>query len=64
MAEEKKKRWYRPRGAPTLIGPIWFIGWLFTIGYANLVWWQILLASYLAGLSGSGTGGLTVRGCL
>jgi len=44
MAEEKKKRWYRRRGAPALIGPIWFIGWLFTIGYANLVWWQILLA--------------------
>jgi len=44
MAEEKKQRWYRRRGAPTLIGPIWFIGWLFTIGYANLVWWQIILA--------------------
>ncbi|OGN93107.1 MAG: hypothetical protein A2Z75_03615 [Chloroflexi bacterium RBG_13_50_10] len=43
MAEEKKKHWYRRRGAPTLIGPIWFIGWLFTIGYANLLWWQILL---------------------
>jgi len=44
MAEEKeKKRWYR-RSSPTLIGPIWFIGWLFTIGYAGLVWWEILLA--------------------
>jgi len=44
MAEEKeRKRWYRPRGVPTLIGPIWFIGWLFTIGYANLLWWEILL---------------------
>ena len=44
MAEEKeRKRWYRRR-APTLIGPIWFIGWLFTIGYAGLVWWQIILA--------------------
>ncbi len=21
----------------------WFIGWLFTIGYLNLVWWEILL---------------------
>jgi len=20
-------------------GVIWFVGWLFTIGYANLVWW-------------------------
>jgi hypothetical protein len=24
-------------------GTIWFIGWLFTIGYAHLVWWKILL---------------------
>ncbi len=22
---------------------IWCIGWLFTIAYANLVWWKILL---------------------
>ena len=43
MAEEKKKHWYRPRSAATLAGPIWFIGWLFTIGYVNLLWWQILL---------------------
>jgi hypothetical protein len=42
MAEERK-RWYHHR-SPMLIGPIWFIGWLFTIGYASLVWWQILLA--------------------
>jgi len=43
MAEEKERRWYRRRGAATLAGPIWFIGWLFTIGYCNLFWWQILL---------------------
>ncbi len=24
-------------------GTIWFIGWLFTIGFANLVWWKIIL---------------------
>ena len=24
-------------------GVLWFIGWLFTIGYVNLVWWKILL---------------------
>ncbi|MFC1955539.1 hypothetical protein ACFLWZ_03260 [Chloroflexota bacterium] len=24
-------------------GAIWFIGWLFTIGYAELVWWKIIL---------------------
>ena len=22
---------------------IWFIGWLFTIGFAHLVWWKIIL---------------------
>jgi hypothetical protein len=43
MAEEKK-RWYHRRRTVTLVGPIWFIGWLFTIGYAGLVWWQIILA--------------------
>jgi hypothetical protein len=44
MAEEKKKHWYRRHDAPDLMFPIWVIGWLFTVGYANLVWWQILLA--------------------
>jgi len=43
MAEERKKHWYHHRRSPMLIAPIWFIGWLFTVGYANLVWWQILL---------------------
>jgi hypothetical protein len=26
-----------------LIGTIWFIGWLFTIAYAHLIWWQAAL---------------------
>jgi hypothetical protein len=44
MAEEKegKKRWYHRRRSMAWGGPIWFIGWLFTIGYAHLVLWQIL----------------------
>jgi len=25
------------------IGIFWFIGWLFTIAFAKLIWWQILL---------------------
>ena len=42
MAQERKTR---GAGGPAgLGGVIWFIGWLFTIGYANLVWWKILLA--------------------
>jgi hypothetical protein len=24
-------------------GAIWFAGWLFTIGFAHLVWWKIIL---------------------
>ena len=24
-------------------GVIWFIGWLFTIGFAQLIWWKIIL---------------------
>ena len=40
---EQDKRWYNRRGSSVWIGPIWFMGWLFTVGYANLVWWQILL---------------------
>ena len=25
------------------MGAFWFAGWLFTIGFANLVWWKIIL---------------------
>jgi hypothetical protein len=43
MAEEKeeRKRWHHHRHGMALGGTIWFIGWLFTIGYAHLVLWQI-----------------------
>ena len=30
-----------------VIGGLWFIGWLFTMAYANLVWWQALLGILL-----------------
>jgi len=30
-------------GTPISIGSIWFIGWLFTIGYADLGFWQSAL---------------------
>jgi hypothetical protein len=26
-----------------LVGALWFIGWLFTLAYAQLVWWQAML---------------------
>ncbi len=30
-------------GAASMGGTLWFIGFLFTIAFAKLVWWQILL---------------------
>ena len=30
-------------GGAGLTGGIWFMGWLFTIAYASLVWWKIIL---------------------
>ena len=39
--EEMSKRNGGASGAAG--GVIWFIGWLFTIGYVNLVWWKIIL---------------------
>jgi len=32
---------YRTVGS--IAGPIWFIGWLFTIGYVKLIWWQAII---------------------
>jgi hypothetical protein len=26
------------------IGMFWFIGWLFTIAFANLIWWQAIIS--------------------
>jgi len=40
---EGEKRWYHC-SSPAFVAAIWFIGWLFTIGYASPVWWKILLA--------------------
>jgi hypothetical protein len=34
---------YKGQTAASLAGAIWFMGWLFTIGYASLVWWKIIL---------------------
>ncbi|MFC1992993.1 hypothetical protein ACFLV3_04205 [Chloroflexota bacterium] len=41
MASEGKSR--HVAAPASLAGVVWFIGWLFTIGYASLVWWKILL---------------------
>ena len=43
MAEDS--RHVDVRGAVgELVGTLWFIGWLFTIAYAQLAWWQSLFA--------------------
>jgi hypothetical protein len=30
-----------------IMGSIWFIGWLFTLAYAQLAWWQALIGLFL-----------------
>jgi hypothetical protein len=42
MAQESKH--VGNHAASSFAGVLWFIGWLFTIGYANLIWWKIILA--------------------
>ena len=29
---------------PFTSGAFWFAGWLFTLGFAKLIWWKALLA--------------------
>ena len=41
MADENKSR--RGSAAAPSAGAFWFAGWLFTIAYAELVWWKIIL---------------------
>lgn len=33
----------RPVKVEAGVGIFWFIGWLFTIAFAQLVWWQAVL---------------------
>ncbi len=42
MAQENKSR-SGVMGASPLAGMLWFAGWLFTIAFAELVWWKIIL---------------------
>ncbi len=43
VKQNRDGRKWRGHGGSSLGGVIWAIGWLFTIGYAQLVWWQIIL---------------------
>ncbi|MGA9398132.1 MAG: hypothetical protein WBV22_07715 [Anaerolineaceae bacterium] len=41
MSEANKTVWV-DRGSQ--FGIVWVIGWMFTIAFAKLIWWQALLA--------------------
>ena len=36
-----------PAQQATLIGPIWYIGWLFTVAFAHLSFWKALLGLFI-----------------
>jgi hypothetical protein len=40
---EEKKRSRGMKNSGSFAGIFWFIGWLFTIGFADLIWWKIIL---------------------
>lgn len=42
METENKRK--GGQAAVNVGGFFWFAGWLFTIAFANLVWWKIILA--------------------
>lgn len=43
MQEEKKMDNRKNGPAAAGIGGLWFAGWLFTIAFADLIWWKIIL---------------------
>jgi hypothetical protein len=45
MAKKKKEREYCRRDPGAVFGPVWVMGWLFTIGYCGIpFFWQGVLA--------------------
>lgn len=47
IVSEETKRGGGPAAAGSVIGPLWFGGWLFTMGFAKLIWWQAILALFV-----------------
>ena len=45
MERDRERERERKRGVPPAAGAgaFWFMGWLFTIAFANLIWWKIIL---------------------
>jgi hypothetical protein len=33
--------------AGSITGTIWCIGWLFTIGFVKLIWWQAIIGLFI-----------------
>ncbi len=46
MSEEKKECTGSMEGA-SIVGPVWYIGWLFTLAFAKLTFWKAVLALVL-----------------
>jgi len=46
LAEEKKEKRGHTENA-SLVGPIWYIGWLFTVAFAKLSFFKVFLAIVL-----------------
>ncbi len=45
MSEEVHHHHHKVKvGSEGACGAIWVIGWMFTIGFLQLVWWKALLA--------------------
>jgi hypothetical protein len=42
METKEKSRTIRVQSGG-LMGGLWFMGWLFTIAFAKLLWWQAIL---------------------
>ncbi len=43
LTDEKKEKTKSCDNA-TIVGPVWFMGWLFTIAFAKLTFWKAVLA--------------------
>lgn len=46
MSDDRKPP-FKPMDCSGLVGPIWFAGWLFTLGFAGLSFWKGVLALVL-----------------
>jgi hypothetical protein len=43
LLDEEKKGRKMNKAQGGFMGAFWFAGWLFTIGFASLAWWKIIL---------------------